>query len=816
MNLERKEIKLKKLKNKNIIFGLIAILVVMSVGFVVNSYYVERPTENKENYSEALNKDFTGEVSIYNKTEFGIQAPGEQFWDGLDDTEKENRTLIVPKNKKIDGKIKYNEYEDFVIHKYGKNKQPLEGVKFCIAKQLTNVETENKTEDKIIKMLKCDEAYNSLTENWVTNKEGILKIPTNELPLYNQTIIETSDMQDTYKPIKLDIYVDPGNRFLGEVKGTDFITYADLIKFFNDKYTKEFNKSFESNNLNSSSNENILTPIGNPLSLGNDETGAGNWLKIYDARTNKTLYIAKKPITNNVSWEMLYKAGAVFGTDLIDPNTKTIRKSTKDHGGEIPQTFVDNFLNLEKQRLINIAKAYKTTTNENGKYDKYKPSIVEINGKRYIVRLLKGHTTIKNGGDPNKSSEAYEGKDVTNGSEWNRYILPLVKSVIGERWGSTTVTEDCIEKNLISDKIQLATYTWFGDMTLGAHSNVWNKGQKTWVQELEDSSDDNRALRGHYYTTSGAAFSNSYYSYNAQFDKGFRPVLEEIPQNCYDGACFEGEVKGTDFITYDELIATIDGESNPKVTQYNAGDSTNKIGKVLSKGNDSSTGGNWLKIYDAQEGKTLYIAKKPLTNYVSWDKLYDAGVVYGLDMLDKTGKPKDPLINTIYGGKTYQGKIININGKPYIVRLLKGNNRTNWTPKQTVNKVDSIEMTQHSEWNRYILPIVKYNRFGSSTKSTEEIEQELKQDINGNIMYWNDTNKDYKVQLEKYKWFGDLTVGTNSYGNYSWMQEFGIDTSRRVIRGYYYTNYGAAMASYNSSGDSNSGYGFRPVLEEIN
>lgn len=262
---------------------------------------------------------------------FHIIPPGEQFWDGLSDTEKSKRVLIVPKNKKDEqGNIKY---EELVIHKYGKNNQSLSGVKFCIEKQLTNVEKlkylipelegasdveieKLLTEEKIQEMLEkfpgpCDESYHKAIKddetgkiidyetNWVTNNKGILTIPTNELPLYNQTIIEIPSMQKTYKPIKIDIYVDPGNRFLGEVKGTDFITYKELL-----------------DQIGSDS-------VGTPLDLGNDakdnngEKTGGNWLKIYDAREEKTLYIAKKPITNNVSWGMLFNAGVVYGTDTL-------------------------------------------------------------------------------------------------------------------------------------------------------------------------------------------------------------------------------------------------------------------------------------------------------------------------------------------------------------------------------------------------------------------------------------------------------------------------------------------------------------------
>lgn len=379
-----------------------------------------------------MNKDFTGEVSTYNKDKFKILAPGEQFWDGLDVTEKENRVLIVPKNKKDEnGNIKYNEYEELVMHKYGKDNQPLEGVKFCIAKPLTKEETKDKTEEEILKMMKCDETYNSLTQNWVTNKDGILNIPTNELPLYNQTIIETKDMQDTYKPIKLDIYVDPGNRFLGEVKGTDFITYDELLT--------EIGKQGS---------------VGITLDLGNDSTTGGNWLKIYDARLEKILYIAKKPITNYVSWETLN------GLGLVNGKIVTIHAS-------------------------------------------------EQKSKTYKVRLING---VLNGNSESK------------GSEWNRFILPLVKyNRYG--YGSTTQLEDALKEKFNDDyKIQITKYNWFGDLTV-EDSNKGEYGQFTWTQ-MKYASFFN--LRGSDRSYFGAASRSRSVTTVIGGFHGFRPVLEEI------------------------------------------------------------------------------------------------------------------------------------------------------------------------------------------------------------------------------------------------------------------------------------------------
>lgn len=386
-----------------------------------------------------------------------------------------------------------------------------------------------------------------------------------------------------------------------------------------------------------------------------------------------------------------------------------------------------------------------------GKKIQYKPNIVTINNKKYIVRMLKG--TI-------------DGRKRT-WSEWDRYIIPLLNDRTSiNLWNSTPDLLATIKTKDNEDvyRIKMGDYSW-KELNKSNYYEYVQEGQIRTASEM---------------------FSPSTIVY--------RPVLEEF--KCYDGACFEGEVQEKDFITYADLLTEIGSQEN--------------IGTLINRG------GNWLKIYDARAGKTLYIAKAPLTSNVSWYSLYKAGVVYGLDMLNKDGTPKDDSINTIYPPMKYQGKIVHINNKPYIVRLLKGNNRKNWTPQHTVSKVDSLEMTQGSEWNRYILPLVKYNRFGSYTKQGEEIEEILKQDINGNIMTWsNPDNKDYKVQISDYKWFGNLTGGNYTAGVISWVQEFGIDDNSRVTRGGYSTGRGVAMASTDADSESSFHVGFRPVLEEI-
>lgn len=304
---------------------------------------------------------------------------------------------------------------------------------------------------------------------------------------------------------------------------------------------------------------------------------------------------------------------------------------------------------------------------------------------------------------------------------------------------------------------------------------------------------------------------------------GFRPVLEEIPQNCYDGACFEGEVAGTDFITYKELLEDIEGKSLDTLPKdKNTNKPKTKVGDVLDLGNGKETGGNWLKIQDYKEGKILYIAKKPITNKVSWNMLFDAGVVYGLDQIDVKDDGSLVVGSKYTGTPGYIPKAITVNGKKYIVRLLKG--RTLTVNGGDVNKrlggntYYHKDVFPYTEWTRYIIPLIwtveqRVGKWGSS----EEIDAEL---------LLKTSENEYKYKLAKYKWFKDLTLheGKNELNEYvgqmSWTQEStNYDSDGRVfdriLRGDYSSYYCSSSGFSLQAKYQDSSTGFRPVLEEI-
>ena len=519
----------------------------------------------------------------------------------------------------------------------------------------------------------------------------------------------------------------------------------------------------------------------------------GIWLKFTDYKYTRggkprTFYIAKKPLKKNLPWEDLYTAGVIYGPDVVDANGKI-----------------------------------KDALNSN----KYNATKIEANGKKYIVRLLRGKSNY--GESIYGPFSPYRYDNDNQFSEWNRVMLPIAKDY---RAGSNTFKDNYLESVLREGashtiptndyKVQLARYNWFGDLTVGAYTRFsYNgetvndshgtgpNGQLSWCQEFSPSA-GSRALRGNGNTLYGAAYSYGNGSSTSDDYFGFRPVLEivgKVPS--YDGMYFDGEVKGKDFITYKDLKTQV--ESGGK-----------KVGTELELGNDTADGGNWLKFTDTKyknngKPRVFYVAKKPVTNKVSWDDLFTAGVVYGPDKINSDGSIKSDATEI---KPDYQGKIVTIDGKRYMVRLMRGvsNGDANLKYKSGTINYD-YDDALNSEWNRSIIAVTKQYR-----GEEESMEQALK-DGNNSYKY---VNNDYKVQLHNYNWFGDLTLGASQNyqydgksmssvgwkGQYSWCQEY-ISDFARFVRGDSHLSYGAAYSRDKLSSYRDAYCGWRPVLELI-
>ena len=169
----------------------------------------------------------------------------------------------------------------------------------------------------------------------------------------------------------------------------------------------------------------------------------------------------------------------------------------------------------------------------------------------------------------------------------------------------------------------------------------------------------------------------------------------------------------------------------------------------------------WLKFN--LDGKILFIAKKPFRHTISWDHINSVGAVYG-------------------------NKTVNISGKTYKVRLIKGAaiDPADW------NATDKSAIG--SEWNRLILPI---------TDLAENQAWRYPAYAGTNVPDWG----------IRYSYSDIVTRDGGGNGYLTWCQE-AITTvgGYRIIRG------GGDASNVGSIGSNNGSYthGWRPVLELVN
>lgn len=104
---------------------------------------------------------------------------------------------------------------------------------------------------------------------------------------------------------------------------------------------------------------------------------------------------------------------------------------------------------------------------------------------------------------------------------------------------------------------------------------------------------------------------------------------------------------------------------------------------------------SWLKF--RLDGQEMYVAKKCIRHTVSWRQIYEAGLVYGTNDtgLFPVGTP------------TNQLRTVEIDGKDYLVRLLRGADEDP-TPVPTGGGRDP-EGTWRGEWARLFYPICEFS-----------------------------------------------------------------------------------------------------------
>lgn len=220
--------------------------------------------------------------------------------------------------------------------------------------------------------------------------------------------------------------------------------------------------------------KNLASEVG--ISQGVLQFSETPWLKFSWRR--KILLTPLKTIRRSISWDSIYKAGAVYGTG------STISD------GEQNMLETDHYY-TEDDRVSQNAK-------------------VSINGIDYTVRLFRG--AGKDPIDYSSNDRSSSGKD----NEWNGLILPL-----HERAPSS------FNYNKYADTPRPDWGVGLTDEILQTHRD-FGTGSYSWCQETNDAphpEDDEirrRVIRGYV----GASFLFAGHSSVTGTDRGWRPVLE--------------------------------------------------------------------------------------------------------------------------------------------------------------------------------------------------------------------------------------------------------------------------------------------------
>jgi len=203
--------------------------------------------------------------------------------------------------------------------------------------------------------------------------------------------------------------------------------------------------------------DDLATAIG--LAAGTSQFSNEPWLKF--ALDDNIIYVAKKPYRHTVSWENIYQAGAVYGTNDNGYNPS---------GGE-----------------------------------RLQDAHITVDGYSLDVTLLRGANT-----DPALYTATGYDMDYTHTSEWNRLMYPI----------HTGVHTD--SGNPSSPSVPYAQWASYPDSDLFVH-NSFGSGSYSWVQETQNTDTARRFLRGYYGVTYVTRSTGS--AADANSNVGWRPAL---------------------------------------------------------------------------------------------------------------------------------------------------------------------------------------------------------------------------------------------------------------------------------------------------
>ena len=313
----------------------------------------------------------------------------------------------------------------------------------------------------------------------LTDKNGIATFEVDKF-YYGGYIKETktldkyilrSDEKDT-----IPFYKDNGVRFLGEIVSEDL-------------KVSSINQDEKETKIEPDMNLDLCQAL-TYLAQTHSYFGCVNWLVFNDNGTEKL--VSKKPLGYDLAWNSLYNDGLVFGEDGIEDLINA------------------DFNYSEYSNLPSL----KDKDKEKGVPKTYKPTYVTVNGKKYIVRLMRGYNEKIGINDDNSWGDLYSNSIYwrIKGSEWNKLILPLIDD--GRFYG---LSRNWIRKNMPT----LANYSWTADF---GGSRIPYR----WVQETGYNSRRERAYRGSKNTANAAAGMNDALPYRMDKILGWQPILERV------------------------------------------------------------------------------------------------------------------------------------------------------------------------------------------------------------------------------------------------------------------------------------------------
>ena len=218
---------------------------------------------------------------------------------------------------------------------------------------------------------------------------------------FSEEIMSEASIDNGAGPQEL-IAGDMTNGFFGEILSSEFITGDQLATSLN-------------------------------LTQGISQYSDTPWLKF--VLDDEIIYIPKKPIRHSVSWQAIYQAGAVYGT------------------------------------------------NDNGLYpsggDRLQDAMVSIGNDNFKVTLLKGGNS-----DPVASNTFGYDIDWTHQSEWNRLMYPVHSGIHTDNSNPSTPS------------VPYAQWASYSDEDLLVH-NSYGDGSYSWCQEQHPGGSIYRVIRGY-------------------------------------------------------------------------------------------------------------------------------------------------------------------------------------------------------------------------------------------------------------------------------------------------------------------------------